>query len=69
MCALTRMGTRIHDIPEEDRPRERLARLGPSALSDAELIGLFIHTGTKEENAIQIAQRLLTEFNGLRQPA
>ncbi len=61
------MGTRIHDIPEEDRPRERLARLGPSALSDAELIGLFIHTGTKEENAIQIAQRLLTEFNGLRQ--
>lgn len=60
------MGTRIHDIPEEDRPRERLLRLGPGALSDAELIGLFIHTGVKGENAVQIAQRLLKEYNGLR---
>ena len=60
------MGTRIHDIPEEDRPRERLLRLGPAALSDAELIGLFIHTGVKGENAVQIAQRILKEFNGLR---
>ncbi len=60
------MGTRIHDIPEEDRPRERLLRLGPGALSDAELIGLFIHTGVKGENAVQIAQRLLQEYNGLR---
>jgi len=61
------MGTRIHDIPQADRPRERLLRLGAGALSNAELIGLFIHTGVKGENAIQIAQRLLTEYNGLRQ--
>ena len=60
------MGTRIHDIPEEDRPRERLIRLGASALSDAELIGLFIHTGVPGENAVQIAQRMLREFDGLR---
>ena len=60
------MGNRIHDIPEEDRPRERLIRLGPSALSNAELIGLFIHTGIPGENAVQIAQRLLKEYNGVR---
>ncbi len=60
------MGTRIQDIPEADRPRERLLRSGPGALSDSELIGLFIHTGIPGENAVQIAQRLLVEFNGLR---
>lgn len=60
------MSQRIQDIPEEDRPRERLLRLGPEALSDAELIGLFINTGVKGENAIQIAQRMLSEFGGLR---
>ena len=60
------MGNRIHDIPEEDRPRERLLRQGAGTLSNAELIGLFIHTGVPGENAVQIAQRMLTEFNGLR---
>ena len=60
------MGNRIHDIPEEDRPRERLLRHGAGTLSNAELIGLFIHTGVPGENAVQIAQRMLTEFNGLR---
>ena len=38
------MSHRIHDIPENDRPRERLLRLGPQALSDAELLALFINT-------------------------
>jgi len=60
------MSQRIHDLPPEDRPRERLLRLGPEALSDAELIGIFINTGMKGENAMQIAQRLLTEFRSLR---
>ncbi len=57
---------RIHDIPEQDRPRERLLRLGPAALSDAELLGLFINTGTKGENAIQVAQRLIKHYGSLR---
>ncbi len=60
------MSQRIQDIPPQDRPRERLLRLGPEALSDAELVGLFINTGVQGENAIQIAQRLLKEFGGLR---
>ncbi|MBE2287532.1 MAG: DNA repair protein RadC [Prosthecobacter sp.] len=58
--------SRIHDIPENDRPRERLLRLGPQALSDAELLALFINTGTKGENALQIGQRILRDHKSLR---
>ena len=58
--------SRIHDIPEEDRPRERLLRLGAGALSDAELLAIFINTGMKGENALQVAQRLLKEQGSLR---
>ena len=64
------MSHRIHDIPEADRPRERLLRLGARALSDAELLAIFINTGTKGENAIQVAQRLLRTYgNSLREIA
>ncbi len=58
--------SRIHDIPEEDRPRERLLRLGAGALSDAELLAIFINTGLKGENALQVGQRLLREQGSLR---
>ena len=61
------MSHRIHDIPEQDRPRERLLRLGPGALSDAELLAIFINTGIKGENAIQVARRILGEIGSLRQ--
>lgn len=60
------MSHRIQDIPENDRPRERLLRLGPQALSDAELLALFINTGTQGENALQIGERLLREHRSLR---
>jgi DNA repair protein RadC len=59
------MSQRIQDIPTEDRPRERLLRLGPEALSDAELLGLFINTGVKGRNAVQIGQELLSQNGGL----
>lgn len=59
--------SRIQDLPENDRPRERLLRLGPQALSDAELLALFINTGTKGENALQIGQRLLRDHKSLRE--
>ncbi len=57
---------RIHDLPQEDRPRERLLEQGAEALTNAELLAIFINTGMKGENAIQMAQRLLTEFKSLR---
>jgi DNA repair protein RadC len=63
------MSHRIHDMPENDRPRERLMRLGPGALSDAELLAIFINTGIKGENAMQVGQRLLRQYGSLRQLA
>ena len=56
---------RIHDLPAHDRPRERLARLGPGALSDAELLALFLRTGHRGASALDLAQRLIARFGGL----
>lgn len=60
------MSDRIHDLPENDRPRERLLRIGPGALSDAELLGIFINTGLQGENAVAIGRRLIQQSDGLR---
>ncbi len=60
------MSLRIQDLPESDRPRERLLLQGAAALSNAELLALFINTGMKGENAIQIGARLLNEAKNLR---
>jgi DNA repair protein RadC len=55
----------IKEMPEGERPRERLAYYGPMALSDAELIAIALRTGTPNENALELAQRLLGAFRGL----
>ena len=54
---------RIKDLPENERPRERLAKQGASALSDAELIAIILRTGTAKENVIGLALKLLERFN------
>jgi DNA repair protein RadC len=56
---------RISDLHESDRPRERLASLGPQALSNAELLAILLRVGVTGENAVQVGQRLLNKFNGL----
>src|SRR5215211_12811 len=56
---------RIMDLHESDRPRERLAALGPQALSNAELIAILLRLGVTGENAVQVGQRLLNKFGGL----
>ncbi|HTO86097.1 MAG TPA: DNA repair protein RadC [Thermoanaerobaculia bacterium] len=56
---------RIQDIPFEDRPRERLARLGPSALSNEELLSLLLGTGSPGESVLDRARRLLAAHGGL----
>lgn len=58
--------TAVREIPEEERPRERLARLGAIALRDAELLAVLFRTGTRKEGAIALAERLLKEFGNLR---
>ena len=56
---------RITDLSPNERPRERLARLGGKALSAAELLAILLRVGVKGENAIQVGQRLLQDFQGL----
>ncbi|MBS4022944.1 MAG: DNA repair protein RadC [Dethiobacter sp.] len=55
----------IKDLPPSERPRERLLQDGAAALSDAELLAIFIRTGTKNETAVQLAERVLVELGGL----
>ena len=56
---------RITDLHETERPRERLASLGPQALSNAELLAILLRVGVTGENAVQVGQRLLQSFGGL----
>jgi DNA repair protein RadC len=53
----------IKDWALEDRPREKMVKRGISSLSDAELLAILIKSGTKNENAVAIAQRILLMAN------
>lgn len=53
------------NIPEKQRPREKLVQYGPSALANAELLALFLGTGSKGRSAIDIAQHLIQKYGGL----
>lgn len=55
----------IKDWPSSLQPRERLLSQGAQALSDAELLAIFLRTGVKGFSAVELAQRLLVNFKGL----
>ena len=57
----------ITDWPNRERPREKLLQLGPAALSDAELLAIFLRTGIKGKTAVDLARELIQNFGGLRQ--
>ncbi|GIO87139.1 UPF0758 protein YsxA [Paenibacillus faecis] len=56
----------LRDIPDEERPRERMLRYGAGALSQTELLAILLRTGTHRESALHMAQRLLGEIGGIR---
>lgn len=56
----------ISDWPENERPREKLITHGPGALSDAELLALFIRTGVRRQSALDLARDWLGVFGSLR---
>ncbi|MEJ2592275.1 MAG: DNA repair protein RadC [Candidatus Thiodiazotropha sp.] len=56
----------ITDWPSEERPREKLLQRGAAALSDAELLAIFLRTGIPGHTAVDLARSLLSEFGGLR---
>lgn len=57
----------IKDWPDNERPREKLLNRGAASLSDAELLAIFLRTGTRGASAIDVARELLRRFGGLRQ--
>ena len=56
----------IREWPEAERPREKLIKAGAAALSDAELLAIFLRTGIPGLTAVDLARRLLLSFGGLR---
>ena len=56
---------RIADLPADDRPRERLEKLGAQALGSAELIAILLRVGVQGESAVQMGQRILQNLGGL----
>ena len=56
----------INDWPAHLRPRERLIREGATALSDAELLALFLRTGVKGKNAVELARDMMLHFGSLQ---
>lgn len=56
---------RMLDIPENERPKEKLLRYGAESLSNPELLAIVLRTGTKGENVLNLSQKIITELNGL----
>lgn len=56
----------LREIPSDERPRERMLRNGPQALSNAEMLAILIRTGTYAESAVRLSERILKEAGGLR---
>jgi DNA repair protein RadC len=56
----------IRDWPADERPREKLLARGPQALSDAELLAIFLRTGVPGKTAVDLARELLSQFGSLR---
>lgn len=55
---------RIKDLPENERPRERLHKHGPEILKDSELLAIILKSGFKGTTAIQLGEQILTALEG-----
>lgn len=58
-------GVKIKDQPKSDRPRERLAALGPDALRNAELVAILLRTGLPGRSVVLVAEELVSKFGQL----
>ncbi len=55
----------VHDLPTDERPRERLRNYGAQALSNAELLAIILRTGTTRDNVLELSGKLLAKYGGL----
>ena len=65
-CAFFSKKPTIPQLPEDERPRERLAKLGEKNLTDAELLAIVIRSGIPGVSAVEVARNLLVKFGGFR---
>jgi len=54
----------IKDLPEDERPRERLFKYGTQSLKTSELLAILIRVGNRQETAVQVAEKILQKYNG-----
>jgi len=59
------MTYKIMDLPQNERPREKLLRYGAESLSNNELLAIILRTGSKQENIISLCGRIISECGGL----
>lgn len=57
----------LKELPEDERPREKILKYGTSVLSNAELLAIIIRTGSKDKTAIDLSRYLLTYFGGIKE--
>ena len=55
----------IKNWPNSERPREKLLSKGAHSLSDAELLAIFLRTGTRGQSAVEMGRRLLRQYKSL----
>lgn len=53
---------RIRDLPEEEKPREKLRKHGPAALKNHELIAVILGSGTRKEGILELSQRIMSQY-------
>ena len=58
----------IKELPKVERPREKLIQYGPEKLSNSELLAIILRSGTKQENVIELANKILKRFNAKELP-
>jgi DNA repair protein RadC len=61
---MTERKYKIKDLPEDERPREKLLKFGAEKLSDAELLAILLRTGTKGKSVLEIAKEILEKSGG-----
>ena len=66
MSEPTKQYFKIKELPQHERPRERLEKLGAEALSDAELLAIILRTGMQGVSAVGLANRILLKFGDLK---
>src|SRR5581483_11522502 len=55
----------VREWPASERPREKLQQLGPTSLSNAELLAILLRVGSVGEDVVSLSQRMLVQYGGL----